>query len=122
MGTLITDRDQGLLDLLNAHPALRDRVEDLMQIVDDCEGTIEKADAAEQRIIEEVRKLGHAALTGWAERKSKRVENQLQGEPGLRPAGNKGRVENRLAPALPHQTVHAVFPHTAFRCSSCRGM
>ncbi|MCI0667093.1 MAG: hypothetical protein L0Y43_03455, partial [Methylococcaceae bacterium] len=49
MGTLITDRDQGLLDLLNAHPALRDRVEDLMQIVDDCEGTIEKADAAEQR-------------------------------------------------------------------------
>ena len=33
-----------------------------------------------------------------------------------------GRVENRLAPALPHQTVHAVFPHTAFRCSSYRGM
>jgi hypothetical protein len=29
-----------------------------------------------------------------------------------------GRVEDRLAPALPHQTVHAVFPHTAFRCSS----
>lgn len=33
-----------------------------------------------------------------------------------------GRVENRLSPALPHQTVHAVFPHTAFRCSSHRGM
>ena len=25
-----------------------------------------------------------------------------------------GRAENRLTPALPHQTVHAVFPHTAF--------
>jgi hypothetical protein len=34
----------------------------------------------------------------------------------------KGRVEDRLAPALPHQTVHAVFPHTAFRCSSRQGM
>lgn len=34
----------------------------------------------------------------------------------------QGRVENRLSPALPHQTVHAVFPHTAFRCSSCGGM
>ena len=47
----------------------------------------------------------------------------------------KGRVEDRLAPALPHQTVHAVlrvfasqnpclprFPHTAFRCSSHQGM
>ena len=33
-----------------------------------------------------------------------------------------GRVENRLSPALPHQTVHAVRPHTAFRCSSCQGM
>ncbi len=32
----------------------------------------------------------------------------------------KGRVEDRLAPALPHQTVHAVFPHTTFRCSSRR--
>ena len=29
-----------------------------------------------------------------------------------------GRVENSLAAALPHQTVHAVFPHTDFRCSS----
>ena len=33
-----------------------------------------------------------------------------------------GRVENRLSPALPHQTVHAIFPHTAFRCSSRQGM
>ena len=29
-----------------------------------------------------------------------------------------GRVESRCHPALPHQTVRAVFPHTAFRCSS----
>jgi adenylate cyclase len=33
-----------------------------------------------------------------------------------------GRVEDRLSPALPHQTVHAIFPHTAFRCSSRHGM
>jgi hypothetical protein len=31
------------------------------------------------------------------------------------------RVEDRLAPALPHQTVDAVFPHMAFRCSSHSG-
>ena len=38
----------------------------------------------------------------------------------IQPAGGKwwrfryrfeGRVENRLSPALPHQTVHAVLPH-----------
>ncbi|MCX7096544.1 MAG: hypothetical protein NTV43_01420 [Methylococcales bacterium] len=33
-----------------------------------------------------------------------------------------GRVENRLSPALPHQTVHALLTHTAFRCSSHQGM
>jgi len=33
-----------------------------------------------------------------------------------------GRVKSRLTPALPHQTMHAVFPHTAFRCSSRQGM
>ena len=33
-----------------------------------------------------------------------------------------GRVEDRLSPALPHQTVRAIFPHTAFRCSSHRGV
>ncbi|NDP47512.1 MAG: hypothetical protein GZ085_03805 [Sulfuriferula multivorans] len=32
------------------------------------------------------------------------------------------RVENSLAAALPHQTVHAVFPHTDFRCSLRQGM
>ena len=33
-----------------------------------------------------------------------------------------GRVESRYYPALPHQTVRAVLPHTAFRCSSLQGM
>ena len=37
-------------------------------------------------------------------------------------SGEPGSVENKLPPALPHQTVHAVFPHTAFRCSSHLGM
>ena len=35
--------------------------------------------------------------------------------------GYQSRVENRFSPALPHQTVHAIFPHTAFRCSSRQG-
>ena len=34
----------------------------------------------------------------------------------------QGRVGNRYHPAPPHQTVRAVFPHTAFRCSSLQNM
>jgi hypothetical protein len=32
-----------------------------MSLVEDHDETIEKADAAEQRVIDEVRKIGHAA-------------------------------------------------------------
>ena len=42
--------------------------------------------------------------------------------PTIKSSNQRGRVENRFSPILPHQTVHAVFPHTAFRCSSCHGM
>ena len=92
----ITDKDQELLNLLNTHPTLRRRVEELMSIVEDADGNIDKADAAELRIIEEVRKLGHAALTGWAAGKNQRVEKQLQEDSGLRPAGKKTVVAKHL--------------------------
>ena len=35
---------------------------------------------------------------------------------------NSRRVEDRLSPAFPHQTVHALLTHTAFRCPSRQGM
>ncbi len=44
------------------------------------------------------------------------------GAHGALPERLTGRVEDRLSPALPHQTVLAICPHTAFRCSSHRGM
>ena len=51
---------------------------------------------------------------------------KLEGDPTegalLVSAYKSGRVEGWLTPTLPHQTVHAIFPHTAFRCSSHQGM
>jgi hypothetical protein len=40
----------------------------------------------------------------------------------VEPRGILGRVESRYDPALLHQTVRAVSPYTAFRCSSLQGM
>lgn len=96
MNQAITIKDRELLELLNTHPTLRSRVEELMSIIEDTDGTIEKADTAEQRVIEEVRKIGHAALTGWAECKNKRIEEQLKEQPDLRPAGKKTVVAKHL--------------------------
>lgn len=36
----ITDKDRELLNLLNVHPTLRSRVEELMHIVEDNDGTL----------------------------------------------------------------------------------
>ena len=37
---------------------------------------------------------------------------------GPREGVAKGRVESSRSAALPHQTVHALLTHTAFRCCS----
>ncbi len=89
MSKAISENDIKLLGLLNAHPLLRHRVEALMSIVEDSDETIEKADAAEQRVIEAVRKIGHTALSEWAEGKNKRNEAELKKQPELRSAGKK---------------------------------
>ncbi len=47
---------------------LRARMESLLGVVEDVAGDLEKADAAERRVIEELRQMGNEALAAWAER------------------------------------------------------
>lgn len=60
-------KDELLLTRLNHHPALRERLETLLNLVENVAGDCTKADAAEQAVIEELRKLGNATLQEWAE-------------------------------------------------------
>ena len=53
-----------LAQRLHQHPYLRAKVEDLLAVVENTEGNLMSADAAEQRVIEEIQKLGQAALQG----------------------------------------------------------
>jgi hypothetical protein len=41
-------------------------------VVENAEGDLIKASEAEQRVIEEIRQLGQAALQGWATRQNRR--------------------------------------------------
>ena len=65
-------------------------------MVEDTDGNLEKADAAEQRVIEEVRKIGHTALTEWAANKNHQYEQELSGQQGIRLTGKKTVVEEHL--------------------------
>jgi predicted signal transduction protein with EAL and GGDEF domain len=60
-------KDELLLTRLHHHPRLRDRIETLLNIVDNVAGECTTADATEQAVLEEIRKLGNTALQGWAD-------------------------------------------------------
>ena len=86
---LTRDRDIELGERLNRHPQLRARVESLLAVVEDAEGDCEQADAAERRVIEELRQLGNEVLTARAERGVEKQAVVARGEPEWRSAGKK---------------------------------
>ena len=86
---LTTDRDRMLLERLNRHPHLRVRLESLLAVVEDTAGDGAKADAAERRVIDELRPMGNEVLTAWAERGVEKQEVLAQAEPAWRPGGKK---------------------------------
>jgi hypothetical protein len=74
------DRKDSLEKRLNAHPHLRERIEQLLDVVEDAAGDVDKADEAERRFIEELRRLGHEALQGWAVGKETQKVKDLQSD------------------------------------------
>jgi hypothetical protein len=67
----------------------------LLSVVEDAAGDLEKADAAERRMIEELRQMGNEALTAWAERGVERSTEKAAKNPELRPAGKKTSTGTR---------------------------
>ena len=59
-----------LEERLNRYPELKAKMEALLLVVENAEGDLVKANEAEQRVIEEIRQLGQAALQGWATRQN----------------------------------------------------
>lgn len=92
---LTTDRDQVLLERLNRHPQMRARVESLLAVVEDAAGDCERADAAERRMLDELRQMGHEALTAWAERGVEKQTRVATEESAGRPGGKKNCIGTR---------------------------
>ncbi len=55
-----------LVKRLSAHPELLRQMESLLSAVEDETGELKQADAAEIRVIDEMRKMGRQALVAWA--------------------------------------------------------
>ena len=81
--------DAEILKGLNAHPQIRNRIASLLAIVEDAAGDLKEADAAEMRLIEEIRRMGQEALQAWAERQVDSLEQELRRGGQVRREGKK---------------------------------
>lgn len=81
--------DAELIDRLNAHPHLRRRMESILAAVENEAGDLQVADAAELRVIEEMRQLGRETLSAWAQRQLSKTEAALDEQRGIGRSGKK---------------------------------
>jgi len=89
MSNPLTSEDERLLARLKQHPQLRGRVERLVDLVEDAGDDLRKADEAERRVIEEVRRLGQEVLEGWANGQVAKRADALERTPGVGREGKK---------------------------------
>jgi hypothetical protein len=62
----MNEQDKVLLERLKRNPQLHQRVEALLNIVENTEGGSLDAHNTEQRVIDELQKMGNEVLHGWA--------------------------------------------------------
>ncbi len=68
---------------LEKYPELKTRVEAMLDIVENADGKLVKADDAEERVLEELQKTGNKALTGWARTQEARLSQEMGQKEGI---------------------------------------
>jgi len=91
----LDEQDIVLLQRIKRHPLLRARVESLLGVVEDADGDLEKADAAERRVIEELRQMGNEVLTEWAQGSIGKCTAQALERGDIRSGGKKNSTGTR---------------------------
>jgi hypothetical protein len=91
----LDEQDIVLLQRIKRHPLLRARVEILLGVVEDAEGGLENADAAERRVIEELRQMGNEVLTEWAQGGIEKCTAQALERGDIRGGGKKNSTGTR---------------------------
>lgn len=93
--TTRTLSDQELLEKLNTYPALKERVGYLLLAVEDETGNLKEADAAEMRLIDEMRQMGRESLTAWAERQVVKTTEEARQADSVWREGKKNSAGTR---------------------------
>ena len=70
--------DEELMRALNANPQVKNRIASMLAVVQDAAGDLKEADAAEMRLIEEIRLMGQEAMQSWASRQVELTEQAVR--------------------------------------------
>ena len=84
--------DEAILKGLNANPQIKNRIVSLLAAVEDAAGDLKEADAAEMRMIEEIRKMGQEAMQAWANRQVAVLEQEVRRDGQAHREGKKNSV------------------------------
>src|SRR6266404_99621 len=76
-------RIERLIRKLESYPEVLDRVERIMEVGENDTGEAITADEAEELLVQELRRMGHDALQGWARRKEVKLEGDYSARSGM---------------------------------------
>lgn len=82
-------KDLELIERLKKHPKLFERMQELLGVVENAGGDLKKAADAEMRVIEEIRQMGHEALSAWANGQAEKASEEANKKDSVRRAGKK---------------------------------
>lgn len=85
--------EQTLEARLAQHPELKAKIESLLSVVENAEGTLTQANVAEEQVIKEIRAMGQAALGSWAEKAQESASARFIQE---QPKAHRSRKKNSI--------------------------
>ncbi len=67
-----------VIDMMTKHPDIGARIVELCNLIKNSSGEFTTADAAEEHLIKEIKKLGLEVLQGWATSQSDKIMVQVE--------------------------------------------
>jgi hypothetical protein len=88
---------KSLEERLREYPKVRTRIEQMLDVMENVAGDVVKADEAEQRLIEELRKMGQEALQAWADSQQQELERYWDEREGVSRKDKKNSTGTRAS-------------------------
>ena len=86
----LTSQELQIIAQLRQHPEMMARFQSILDITRNADGPLKTADEVEELLIQEMRRVGNAAMNQWAVQAEERVGTELkEKDPTLRPRKKK---------------------------------